>query len=513
MSTETLKFFEDKNTESIINWMINNLTEQQIRMCLDQSGIPDTSIISESPMETAAAAAGSVIGPTMTLPDGTVKQLQPGEGSSSEPLPQTAQAIVEEVKKTSGRENLAAMMIRRLRTKCADTPYIIKSANATEIIYYQFKEIEEADIETNPSLNLGDVKWVLVTKKPSEFRTYCTPQDKETLEILKDIASEEFNNPPEDLKNVIEDYVANGYPAPIVLKKAPIETITQSEWEGGFEPTPVPDQAILKMLTFQKDKSYEILSTRYPILFRKGLNMFPAYAYGSKIEDNENNVKILHVSIVVEDGSLKTIYEETSRAVISSKLIKIVKNIQAAIDAGLYVPSDNIIDEISAELVKLPENIRMNIKTFYDPDILSNYTFFGTTEDEDFEIVTMPTSPDLITFDETPELSPPILKNESSSSEVKKSSRNRRVADLSIEELTERMEKMYGADFARRHKPVKYTTKIGTESVKYVKKECKEYEDEPFEAIKSPIFSEFQGLPSVNEGPGRFGETEELTLF
>ncbi len=513
MSAETLKFFEDKNTESIINWMINNLTEQQIRMCLDQSGIPDTTVMSEvTPVETALAAAGSVIGSIMTLPDGTIKQLQPGEGSSSDPSQQTAQAIVDEVKKTSGRENLAAMMIRRLRTKCADTPYIIKSANATEIIYYHFKEIEEDDIKTNSNLNIGDVNWVLVTKKPSEFRTYCTPQDKETLEILKEIASEEFNNPPEDLRNVIADYVANGYQAPIVLKEAPVEIIDQSVWEGGFEPTPVPDQAVLKMLTFQKEKSNEILRTKYDLLFSKGLNMFPAYAYGSKIEDNENNVKILHVSIVVEDGSLKAIFEETPRAVISTKLNKIVKNIQVAIDAGLYVPSDNIIDEISAELVRLPEDIKRKIKAFYDANILSTYTFFGTTEDEDFEIVTMPTAPDL-TFDETPELSPPILRNESSSSEVKKSSRNRRVADLSIEELTARMEKMYGADFAKRHKPVKYTTKIGTESVKYVKKECKEYEDEPFEEIKTPIFSEFQGLPSVNEGPGRFGESEELTLF
>ena len=45
MSTETLKFFEDKSTESIINWMISHLSEEQIRMCLDQSGIPDTSVL------------------------------------------------------------------------------------------------------------------------------------------------------------------------------------------------------------------------------------------------------------------------------------------------------------------------------------------------------------------------------------------------------------------------------------------------------------------------------------
>ena len=103
-------------------------------------------------------------------------------------------------------------MINELRTKCAYTPYIIKSANDTEITYYHFKEIEEDDINTNPKLNYGGVDWVLVTKKPSEFNTYCTPEDKNTLEMLKEEYPNEFNNPPEDLRIVIEDYEANGFP-------------------------------------------------------------------------------------------------------------------------------------------------------------------------------------------------------------------------------------------------------------------------------------------------------------
>ena len=82
MSTETLKFFEEKNTEEIINWMLSNLSEDQIRMCLDQSGIPDTSVI-KGKQPIAAAAAGSGPVATITLQDGSQKQLQPGEGSSS----------------------------------------------------------------------------------------------------------------------------------------------------------------------------------------------------------------------------------------------------------------------------------------------------------------------------------------------------------------------------------------------------------------------------------------------
>ena len=90
MSTETIKFFEDKSTEDIINWMLNHLTEEQIKMCLDQTGIPKTDLSSPSTQDEG--------GRTITRPDGTVKKLQKGEGSSSDPLPQTAQAIAEEIK-------------------------------------------------------------------------------------------------------------------------------------------------------------------------------------------------------------------------------------------------------------------------------------------------------------------------------------------------------------------------------------------------------------------------------
>jgi len=53
MSAESLKFFEDRSTEEIINWMLSNLSEDQIRGCLDQSGIPDTSVIKAQPTKAA----------------------------------------------------------------------------------------------------------------------------------------------------------------------------------------------------------------------------------------------------------------------------------------------------------------------------------------------------------------------------------------------------------------------------------------------------------------------------
>jgi len=62
MSTETLKFFEKKNSEEIINWMLENLSEDQIRLCLDQSGIPNTNLIEtqgKAPMTSISPSAAT----------------------------------------------------------------------------------------------------------------------------------------------------------------------------------------------------------------------------------------------------------------------------------------------------------------------------------------------------------------------------------------------------------------------------------------------------------------------
>ena len=65
-----------------------------------------------------------------------------------------------------------------------------------------------------------------------------------------------------------------------------------------------------------------------------------------------------------------------------------------------------------------------------------------------------------------------------------------------------------------RCKAVKYTNALGVQNVKYVKKcECEKpcpSRDSSFEEVERPIFTEFQGKPSVNTGAGRFGELKEI---
>ena len=88
--------------------------------------------------------------------------------------------------------------------------------------------------------------------------------------------------------------------------------------------------------------------------------------------------------------------------------------------------------------------------------------------------------------------------------------KSKKVSDMSIPEIEERMRIQFGEQYVRDYKPEKYVNSLGVTNVRYVKRpECPECppEDEPV-MVSRPIFSEFQGKPSVNSGPGRFGEAE-----
>ena len=126
--------------------MLSHLTENQIRMCLDQSGIPDVPDVTE-PVVAAAAAASASAGPietitladgtqkqveerVVTLPDGTLKKLQPGEGSSSDPLP------------TNQRTSAAKMFIKNIERNDQNTPYIIKDVTKKELPIMSLRKLK-----------------------------------------------------------------------------------------------------------------------------------------------------------------------------------------------------------------------------------------------------------------------------------------------------------------------------------------------------------------------------------
>ena len=484
MSTETLKFFEDKSTEAIINWMLSHLTEEQIRMCLDQSGIPDTS--SAAGPSSAAAAAGSGPIQTVTLPDGTQQQIEPMQ------------------KKTGGA---IKMFTDKYRKMCNGTTYLIKSVTKDGVNYYQFKEVEDEDIAMNPGLSIGDINWVRKETLLSQFKTYCTDEDREVLELLKEESPETFNTPPEEVREIVADYINNGFLSPI----PDMQTVTVAETVA---PTPVETvvdmtESIMKALKIQQESGPFIQQT-YPLLYDNGMTMFPVFIYGS----DGNNV--LFMSAVVQDGKLVLVQDMSNKALLNSKFKKVLKAIGDAMSAGLYIPSPGIPQQLNAEL---PEGeIKNKIAYIYTTAKESGINFFGALEDEFEDLnISMASEPLLASqesFVDIPEMPDSGTPMEDMSIVMKKQGRKKKVSEMTQAELDERMVELFGTQFAMDHEAVKYTNALGVQNVKYIKKcECEKpcpSRDSSFEEIERPIFTEFQGKPSVNTGAGRFGELEDI---
>lgn len=486
--TETLKFFEEKNTESIINWMLSNLSEEQIRSCL-QTSTPDTSVITEpsAPQEVSAAAAG-VIPSTVTLPDGTVKQLQPGEGSSTDPLP-------------SKKITAERRFLEKYRNKCKGMAYLIKSVNASGVVYYEFKEVESEDSKLNSWARVGTTQWTLQNKKLSEFKSECNPGDEEILDMLKEENQESFNNLTDDMKEIIKDYIQNGNIPPIQL---PVDqgNIDVSEPADQASQSSTPEEVqitepMLKALKIQQASS-SVLQTEYPNLYSKGLTMYPIFVYGS------NGDNVIHLSAYVDERKLKLKLDTTNKRILNSKFRKVTNSIVKAINDSIYEPSDDIQAELN-ESVKnesIDPSILVSISKIYDPIRLEGKVYFGTLEDEDFELVSRPSTP------VTPDESSTFDMSSLSSSLISSASKSyKKVSDMTIEEIEKRMKDQFGEGYVRDYKPVKYTNSIGVTNVKYVKRNPGCDRQESFEMVQPTPFYEFQGQPSVNAGPGKFGES------
>ena len=459
MSAETLKFFEDKSTTSIINWMMSHLTEEQIRMCLDQSGIPDTSGISEG------SSSGTVPEP---VPEPT-----------PEPVP---------TPDPSGRTKTAAeKFTEKYRNKCYDTPYLIKSVSKEGVEYYEFKEVDPEDVELNPNLSgmIGQVNWVFSIKPVSQFKDYCTDEDKEIFALLKEENESVFINAPPEVLAVARDYIQNGLASPI---PAPLDLPV---------PTPVlPEvpitEPIVKAVRIQQTTSEEIRRD-YPDLYNRGVTMYPIFVYGS------DGDRVKHLNVEINDsGRLVLVEDSTNKRLLNSKFKKVLANLNNSITSGLYNVPDNIRDDMNQALRTVDSSIPKKIETIYDPQMVRGYTFFGSLEDEPFDEIT----------EEDVEVARMEIEE---GFPVAKLKETKKVSDMTIEELEERARRQFGAEYVKKYKPIKYTNAIGVENVKYIRREPSESED--YEMIERTPFVEFQGRPAVNDGPGRFGMDDDDLLF
>lgn len=459
MSTETLKFFEDKSTESIINWMMNHLTEEQIRMCLDQSSIPDSSLV--------AAPEPAVEPVPAKLPEPSVT-----------PAPAPAPP----------KKSASELFTDKYRKKCYGTQYLIKQVTKQGVEYYEFKEIDDEDLVNNPALVIGEVNWVFKKEPISTFKDYCTDEDKEILEMLKEENMEKFSNPPKEVMDVAVDYVKSGLVSPI-----PVQAI---QLEEPIAPTPVQPlvqitEPMIKAIKIQQTTSNSIKDD-YPDLYSRGVTMYPIFVYGS---DGE---KVKHISVAVRDGKITFDEDLTNQRLLNSKFKKIINSLQSAIVSGLYNPTDNIRDEMNQALRTINPEIPEKIKLIYDPANVAGYTFFGTLSDDELSLIDPEEVNEIVTQMETVTIK-----------------KKKKPTEMSQTELENWVIDTRGKQYLNEYEPIIYTNSVGFKNVKFVKRKTPlVVKDDSFENVKYTPFMAPQGGRDINYGPGslrmKYDDSDEL---
>lgn len=457
MSAETLKFFEDKSTESIINWMMTHLSEEQIRMCLDQSGIPDTSMVS-----------------------------QPGPSAEPAPVPVSVPEPASVPDTSKPKPSAADLFTTKYRKKCSGTQYLIKKVSKEGVEYFEFKEIEEKDLMNNPGLELGSANWVFKKEPVATFKDYCTPEDREVLEILKEEYSEAYNNPPAEVLEVAADYQSNGLESPIPLVPRPVELVAPVE----VKPTVSP--GMIKAIKIQQDAAQKI-ATDYPILAQRGITTYPIFVYGFE------GPKVKHLNVVVSDGRITLVEDTTNERLLNSKFKKVIQALNDAITTGAYNPPDNIQIEINEAMRRVNPEIPLIIKQVYSPEQLAGYTFFGTLSDDSWSEISEAEQYEI----RDQELEDVLEKMQTTTLTKKK-----KPTEMTEEELKQYVIETRGQEYFNEFRPELYENVLGYKNIRYVKRDYPL--TEAFEEVSKPKFIEFQGKPSINSGPGRFGEEDDL---
>lgn len=351
MSTQTLAFFENKTDEQIIDWMLTNLTEEQIKMCLNTSGIPDTS--------------------GLTIPEPVPV---PVPAPPSVPVPASVPAAPS-VPDVPRRDDLNTRILLRFRELCPSKVILVEKLEGTTVYFYQFKEVTDQDLQLNSQLRavLGKYRWVFRTKSRNEMRQICVDAIDDADDDI-DEDPDAYRNPPQKVNEIARSYLDFGLPYPLPF--------------GGPETTSIAvqdnivyDPRIQTARNIQVRSSQKINEDRYPKIFKRGIRTFPVIIY--KIQNERlyyyvlsmsNGNLILQEKNIPIDGGYNTIFRKEA------------KNLEEVIPEDF--PEDANLVKITTDLIeKLPDNTKDSIKQVYTITDTGRFTFFGTDSDSSYDML------------------------------------------------------------------------------------------------------------------------------
>jgi hypothetical protein len=426
MSSVTSNFFDDKTPEEIINWMLDKLTEDQIKTCLDQAGIPDTNLIRQ-PEEPVP-----VVPVIPEDPGGS------GSGSGFEPGPQTT------------------MELDQLRRACNNKLVLIEDISGQNVSFYEFGPDED-----------GDLKWKKNQNDVSSFlNNVCNEQkisaSDEILEL--DTSEKEEMAPglvtssevPEEVKRLASDYNLIGLPQPLDPSLLEIPNVSEPEQAVVYDAA--VSEAIMKQLSLENE-----LKKKYPELHSAGMTKFPVFAHS--VSDDG---KISYISLILNDDNTFDFRERKNGSAlfltqVKKDLKELNSKIEVAAATGWSRPGDyaDVLDTaLSNWSSKNPGNQEIYDKILinYNPTRLTQLknsitTAFGEMAYGEYNADESNTYFSGVKVSPVPEAG------------------NKNVRDLDMNELHERMVTLFGKEYAETHEPFIAYNKFGIKTVQYRKKQ------------------------------------------
>jgi len=433
MSSVTSKFFDDKTPEEIINWMLDKLSEDQIRMCLDQAGIPDTSVI-ETPDE-----------PTPV------------------PMPMPMPAPT------------SSISLNELRRSCRNRLILIDSIQDNYVNFYEYIPKEETIIGTIISDGEeGDLVWVESRLNVQEFMdSRCNEikisESNEILDLdaddLASMAPSLVNNfdIPKNIKTIANVYKNLGLPQPInenLLDDDVIPSVPTS--------SQMYDETIKEFIRMQLGLE-NVLMKNYMSYYEKGLKKFPVFIYNVSPDQ-----KISYISLeLTNDNSFNFKQRKNGKTVLLPQIKKDMKELTQKIETAKatgWDEPDDYRELISNALMdwsdKSTENkeIYNNILVNYTPERLDEIkntltTAYGISVESEYY-----NSPDLMSSEMN------FGDNYSTRPSPIPGSGEKNARDLSMGDLNKRMVTLFGKEYANTHEPHVTTNKFGIKTVQYRKK-------------------------------------------
>ena len=497
MSAETLKFFEEKSTEQIINWMIENLRDDQIRACLDQSGIPDTEEIKKEPSQPAAAAASSSAPFAAAAASPAPAPVMPAKPSTLFDIAPVIPSIASSSTDLVYTQNYPDDgRLDELRKKCQSSGLLINAIKDGMVEFYQVVETDEDEEYTVISnVSDGEYGWVKKILSLKEFEdNQCDDIDIETYETAKSNAQSKFESDiPEEVMEVARIYAAKNITAPFLppIDITPPEAVVVTE--------------VMKFALSIQKKSPKIMETEYKELYDLGLTLFPVFIYGE-----ENDYTIQYLSTVVgQDGKLMFVEKTANKRIAKGLFKQDVTAISNAYKSGNYVPEGNIVDELKALQNNVDPEIKNKLNQIYDPLRADYFTYFGDNHmyDSDNEPMLMP----LIAQDSILNSPPTSPITSRSMSPITSFSKKKKPSEMSIPELEEHMKIKFGPKFANDYKPELYTNSLGNRNVRYVKKDNCDIKDNmsSLSTMSEPLFPDF----ASQKNSANFGDNKSEFLF